>query len=184
VILGIQFGMGANTLAYRIGRTFPEARHLIAYHRQVYSQFWRWSDAVCDYAQIYGELTATFGWKLHFADGAKIRTIRNFPMQANCAEMMRLACVFASEAGVMLTAPVHDALCIEAAGDAIDHAVWLTEQAMRKASELVLSGFALRTDKLIVRHPDHFAEARGAVIWGWVQNQCKAFEHVRRTPLS
>jgi hypothetical protein len=178
VILGVQFGMGANTLAYRIGCTLPEARHLLAHHRRVYARFWKWSDAICDYAQIYGELPATFGWKLHFADGAKIRTFRNFSMQANCAEAMRLACVFATEAGVMLVAPVHDALCIEAAEDEIDHTVWLTEQAMQKASKLVLSGFSLRTDKVIVRRPDHFVEARGAVIWDWVQNQCKTIEHV------
>jgi hypothetical protein len=184
VILGIQFGMGANTLAYRIGRTLPEARHLIAYHRQVYSQFWRWSDAVCDYAQIYGELTATFGWKLHFADGAKIRTFRNFPMQANCAEMLRLACVFATEAGVFLVAPVHDALCIEADVDNIDHAVWLTQEAMRKASQLVLDGFPLRTDKLIVRHPSHFPEARGVTVWSWALDQCNAFADARGAPLS
>jgi hypothetical protein len=181
VILGVQFGMGANTLAYRLGSTIPEARRLLEHHHRAYPRFWRWSDAVCDYAQIYGELTATFGWKLHFAEGAKLRTFRNFPMQSNCAEMMRFACIFATEAGVMLVAPVHDALCVESAEDDIEHAVWLTEQAMRKASELVLEGFP---DKLIVRHPDHFSEARGTVIWDWVQNQCKTFEHALETPSS
>jgi DNA polymerase I len=97
-------------------------------------------------------------------------------MQANCAEMLRLACVFAAEAGVSLIAPVHDALCIEATTEDIDHAVWLTQQAMRRASELVLDGFPLRTDKLIVRHPDHYLETRGLTVWTWVLAQCKTIE--------
>jgi hypothetical protein len=183
-ILGIQFGMGANTVAYRLGVTLPEARHLLAHHRRAYPRFWEWSDAVCDYAQIYGELTATFGWKIHLADGIKIRTLRNFPMQSNCSEMLRLACVFATDAGVTLVAPIHDAICIEAGEDEIDHAVSLTQQAMRKASELVLEGFPLDSDKLVVRHPNHFPEARGVTVWAWVQNQCKTFEHALETPLS
>jgi DNA polymerase I-like protein with 3'-5' exonuclease and polymerase domains len=182
-ILGIQFGIGPNTLAYRLGVTLPEAQHLLAHHRRAYPRFWEWSDAVCDYAQIYGQLTATFGWKLHFDQGTKIRTLRNFPMQANGAEMMRSACVFAASAGVTLVAPIHDALCIEADENEIDHAVWLTQKAMRKASELVLEGFELRTEKLVIRYPDKFPETRGAAIWGWVLDQCKTFEHPLGAPL-
>jgi DNA polymerase I-like protein with 3'-5' exonuclease and polymerase domains len=165
--------MGPPSLAYRLGTTLPTARHLLAHHRRVYSRFWEWSDAVCDYAQIYGELTATFGWKLHFAEGTKLRTLRNFPMQSNGAEMMRLACVYATEAGVSLVAPVHDALCIEAAEDEIEHAVQLTQMAMRKASEIVLEGFPLRSKAgPPIRYPEHFAESRGAAMWSWVQDQC------------
>ena len=176
-ILGVQYSMGPNSLAYRLGATLPEARHLLAHHHRVYSRFWKWSDAVCDYAQVYGELTSAFGWKLHFAEGAKIRTLRNFPMQANGAEMMRLGCVYTADAGVSLVAPIHDALCIEAAEDEIDHAVWLTEKAMRKASEFVLPGFPLRTEAKVIRYPGRFPEARGADMWSWVQGQCSLFVH-------
>lgn len=170
--------MGPNSLAYRLGTTLPAARHLLAQYRRVYSRFCEWSDAVCDYAQIYGQLTATFGWRLHFTDGTKIRTLRNFPMQSNGAEMMRLACIYTAAAGVSLVAPVHDALCIEAAGDEIEHAVQLTQRAMRKASEIVLEGFSLRSKaQRVIRYPEHFPESRGAAMWSWVQDQCKIFAH-------
>ena len=43
-------------------------------------------------------------------------TLRNFPMQANGAEMLRLACCLATERGIEVCAPVHDALLVE--GDA------------------------------------------------------------------
>ena len=38
-------------------------------------------------------------------------------MQANGAEMLRLACCFATERGVRVCAPVHDAILIEAPGE-------------------------------------------------------------------
>jgi DNA polymerase I-like protein with 3'-5' exonuclease and polymerase domains len=183
-ILATQFQSSENGLAYRLGVTLPEARHLLAHHHRIYARFWQWSDAVCDYAQIYGQLTAAFGWKLHLTEGMKIRTLRNFPMQANGAEMMRLACVYAAKAGVSLVAPVHDALCIEASEDEIDHAVWLTQKAMRKASELVLHGFPLRSKaEHVIHYPQHFPESRGAVMWSWIQDQCSAFVQALGAPL-
>lgn len=172
VILGTQFQMGPNSLAYRLGVTVPTARHLLADHHRAYGQFWKWSDAVCDYAQICGGLTATLGWRFHFGHGTKIRTLRNFLMQSNGAEMMRLACIYATESGVKVIAPIHDALCIMAPSDEIDHAIWLTQESMKRASEVVLEGFALRSKaEQVVRYPEHFAEARGADMWSWVLDQ-------------
>ena len=40
--------------------------------------------------------------------------MQNFPMQANGAEMLRLACCLATEGGVRICAQVHYALLIEA----------------------------------------------------------------------
>jgi hypothetical protein len=40
--------------------------------------------------------------------------VMNFPMQANGAEMLRLACCLAIERGLAVCAPVHDAILIEA----------------------------------------------------------------------
>jgi len=60
------------------------------------------------------QLWTVFGWTIH--TGAKVnpRSLRNFPMQGNGAEMLRLACCFATEQGIRVCAPVHDALLIEA----------------------------------------------------------------------
>ena len=60
----------------------------------------------------------------------KPTTLRNFKMQGNGAEMMRLACILATEQGVTVCAPIHDALLVE--GDALDmdQTVAKTEAAM------------------------------------------------------
>jgi hypothetical protein len=62
-------------------------------------------------------------------------------MQANGAEILRLACCLATERGVRICAPVHDALLIEAPLAQLEDAVRTTQQAMAEASAAVLKGF-------------------------------------------
>jgi hypothetical protein len=57
---------------------------------------------------------------------------------------------------------------IEAPGAEIDHAVSVTQSAMKRASELVLAGFPLRTEAQITRYPERFAEKRGTTMWKWI----------------
>ncbi len=166
--LGVQYQLGPAGLAYRLGVGLPEAETLLEHHRRVFSVFWRWSDAACDCAQLSDKLQSAFGWTLRIGAGVKLRTIRNFPMQANGSEMLRLACCFTTEAGIQLAAPVHDALLIEAADTDIEHAVFRTQQAMRLAAEHVLAGFALRSDVQIIRPSNRFHDERGQEMWNWL----------------
>jgi hypothetical protein len=93
------------------------------------------------------------------------RSLRNFPMQANGAEMLRLACCFATERGVEVCAPVHDAVLICAPFDRLEADVASMQAAMAEASRVVLSGFELASDVKIVRWPGRYMDARGAVMW-------------------
>jgi len=58
-------------------------------------------------------LQTVFGWRVYVGPRANPRSLTNFPMQANGAEMLRLACCLATERGVAVCAPVHDALLLE-----------------------------------------------------------------------
>jgi hypothetical protein len=86
-------------------------------------------------------------------------------MQANGSEMLRLACCLATERGIAICAPIHDAVLIEGPLDAIDEIVLDAQQAMREASEVVLGGFALRSEAKIVRYPDRYMDPRGERMW-------------------
>jgi hypothetical protein len=86
-------------------------------------------------------------------------------MQANGAEMLRLACCLATERGIQVCAPVHDALLVEGPAETIDATVQAAMAAMREASEIVLDGFALRTEAKIVRYPDRYVDERGRGMW-------------------
>jgi DNA polymerase I len=134
-------------------------------HRETYRVFWRWSDAAVDHAMLTGSLHTVFGWRVRVPVVSNERSLRNFPMQANGAEMLRLACCLATERGIEVCAPVHDAVLICAPLDRLEADVARMQEAMREASRIVLDGFELGTDVKIVRYPDRYMDERGAVMW-------------------
>ncbi|MGH7135915.1 MAG: DNA polymerase, partial [Pirellulales bacterium] len=166
--LAVQYGMGERSLAQAIGKSEAHARDLLRLHRQTYPTFWRWSEAAVSHAMLHGWLQTVFGWRVHVGHDANPRSLANFPMQANGAEMLRLACCLATERGIKVCAPVHDALLIEAPADEIELAVADCQAAMREASEVVLSGFALRTDAKIVGDGERYSDTRGVQMWDTV----------------
>ncbi len=89
-------------------------------------------------------------------------------MQANGAEMLRIACILLTEAGIRVCAPVHDALLIEAPLDELDDAVATTQSLMAEASRIVLDGFELGSDAKIVRYPERYMDERGETMWNTV----------------
>jgi hypothetical protein len=86
-------------------------------------------------------------------------------MQANGAEMLRIASILLTEAGIRVCAPVHDALLIEAPLGELDEAVATTKSFMKEASRIVLGGFELGSDVKEVRYPDRYMDKRGVVMW-------------------
>ena len=89
---------------------------------------------------LTGRIETVFGWPLHVGAEFNPRSLMNFPMQANGAEMLRLACCLATERGIRVCAPVHDALLIEAPLERDRRAVAALQACMREASRIVLGG--------------------------------------------
>jgi hypothetical protein len=168
-VLGTQYLISAGGLACELEITWPEAENLLNHHRRLFPRFWQWSDSVCDYGQLFGELTAAFGWRMQLSSSTSLRTLRNFPMQSNASEMLRLGAIYAREAGARIVATIHDAILIEAPVADISHAVWVTQEAMRRASEAVLAGFSLETKVKTIYAPDRFEEKCGREMWQWIQ---------------
>jgi hypothetical protein len=167
-VLAVQYGMGAKSLALRIEQSEARANELLALHQRVYEKYWAWSDAVQDHAMLRGKLWTVFGWPIHTGADPNPRSLRNFPMQANGAEMLRLAACLLTEAGIRVCAPVHDALLIEAPLDEMEHQVARTQDLMREASGIILSGFELGSDAKLILHPDRYMDGRGEEMWGTV----------------
>jgi hypothetical protein len=164
-VLAVQYGMGADSLAQRIGQPPIRARELLRLHHETYRVFWSWSDAAVDHAMLTGGLHTVFGWRVQVPAASNERSLRNFPMQANGAEMLRLACCLATEQGIEVCAPVHDAVLICAPLDRLDADVAQMQDVMREASRIVLNGFELGTDATVVRYPDRYMDERGADMW-------------------
>ena len=173
--LAVQYGMGPDGLAQKIGRPVAAARELLGLHRATYPAFWRWSQAAVDRATLLGKLETVFGWPIHVGPspdptrpGANPRSLANFPCQANGAEMLRLAACLLVERGIGLCAPVHDAVLVEGPAAEIDEVVAQTREAMAEASRVVLAGFEIGTDAKIVRWPDRYVDESGAAFWDTV----------------
>jgi hypothetical protein len=165
VSLGVLYGLSADGLARKLAVPLCRDRELLWMHQETFRRFWQWSDRIEMEAMLGGRLRTVFGWSVQAGTDANPRSLRNFPIQANGAEMMRLACCLATERGITVCCPVHDALLVEGPADWIEEVVTRTQEAMREASEIVLVGFTLRTDAKIVRYPDRYSDERGRRMW-------------------
>ena len=174
VILGTQYGMGEQSLAARIGKSVAHARELLRMHRRTYRKFWTWSDAAVNCALFGGRLWTRFGWQTHPKDEPNARSLANFPCQGNAADMLRLAAQFIVEDGPQLDATIHDAVLIEAKVADIDAAVGKTQEAMRKASRLVLDGFELRSEPEVIAWPHRYSDTRGAAFFAELMSRLDA----------
>jgi DNA polymerase I-like protein with 3'-5' exonuclease and polymerase domains len=163
VVLAVGYGMTSRGLAQKLGTSVAEAEALLQMHQRCYPGFWKWSQGAADFAQLHGRIHTRYGWGLHFTLRTKDRSVRNFPCQANGAEMMRLAAIYATSAGIKVCAPVHDAFLIEAPETEIVQAVARMQACMARASAGVLSGFELNTEAEIIRYPERFG--RGNAMW-------------------
>lgn len=167
--LGAQYGMGAARLARQLDLAEIQAMELLRSHKATFPRYWSWLDDVEAHALLRQSQQTVLGWRLAVGSDANPRALRNFPMQANGAEMLRLACCLATENCITVCAPIHDALLIEAPIDALDEIIAKARHLMAEASATVLDGFTLRTDVRVVRAPDRWADERGQAVWAAVE---------------
>lgn len=171
---GILYGMGCESLAKRISgdNNDPEAlaAQLLADHEQLYRHYWAWSELNQDHAMLCGYLRTMLGWHVHCGRGDEPnpRSMRNFPVQAGCAEIMRIAACLATEAGVPVCAPVHNAFLICSPVDRFEDDIARMQGAMAEASRIALDGFKLFTDVKRVKYPDRYMDKRGKDMWNKV----------------
>lgn len=164
-VLAMNYGMGSNALAVRIDKTASDAKHLIKKFSETYSRFWEWNEAAIDRALLYGDLWTRYGWELHHGQYQKPNTLRNWLMQSNGADMLRLATIFMIEAGISVNMLIHDGILIESQIEDVELISKKAQECMKEASKFVLNGFALRTDEKITKYPERFTDERGREFW-------------------
>ena len=181
IVLGTGYGMSAEGMAQQAGLHVEEARKLLRLHRETYRRFWDWAEDNVNRVLLGLPLETTFGWRIQYSPGCgkdvNPRSILNWPMQANGAEMMRLGLSMGIEAGLKVCAPIHDALLLEAPIDEIEAQAAKLEEIMGDASELVLGpGKRCRSDIKIVRYPDRYEDERGVSMFQKVSALLEAIE--------
>ena len=125
-------------------------------------------DAAVDHAMLNGSLHTVFGWHVHAGENSNPRSLRNFPMQGNGSELLRLACCLATEREMEVCAPVHDAVLICAPLERFEDDIVKMRAAMAEASRIVLGGFELGTDVHVIKYPNRYMDGRGVAMWDQV----------------
>jgi hypothetical protein len=113
------------------------------------------------------------------------RSIRNWPIQATGADILRISCILATRHRIRLLAPVHDAVLIEAPSERIEADVVVMRELMRRASRIVLNAdcsgtHELRTDYTIVRYPERYGDKRGTEIWQEVMQLLADYQRIQK----
>lgn len=166
VCLGALYGMGPQTLALKLHVPLEEAKELLQLHRRAYPGYWDYTAAVVEKARFEHQIWTAMDWRLNDAHREKTNSIRNFPMQATCADILRLACCLATEAGLEVVAPFHDALLVHVPLTEVDDSLEFIRGCWSRASSALLDGYELRCDpdrkKSVFEYPQRFMDGRQA----------------------
>jgi DNA polymerase I len=88
-------------------------------------------------------METVFGWPLYLSNSPNKRTLYNFPMQGNGAEMLRLAAWRLCEAGIVPSMLIHDGILIETRSEEeIQHTI----EIMKAAGRDVCDGLEIGVD--------------------------------------
>lgn len=141
--LGINYMMGVSSLAKGLNRHPLIASTIIQRHKQTYPRFWQWRAEVVQTAMLERKMETVFGWPLYLTSSPNQRTLCNFPMQGNGAEMLRPAAVRLCEAGLTPNMLIHDGILLELRNhEQIAQAI----EIMKAAGRDVCNGFEIGVD--------------------------------------
>jgi DNA polymerase I len=168
VVIGLNYGLGAERMAHQAGISVALATELIERYRHTYPKYWRWIEEAVVSGLCCNEMSSILGWRrqLHWMD--RPTSLMNFPMQADGAEMMRLAAIAATEDGIEVCAPVHDAFLIAAPLGVLDEHVGRMRELMTKASLVITGSVPIRTDAKTIRFPDRYVDDEEVDMWNLV----------------
>jgi DNA polymerase-1 len=174
--LATLYGMMDETMGLRIDKPRAVASAWIRKHKARYHVFWKFIQGAIDHGMRGGSLETELGWHLHPRRDPNPRSLANFPIQANAAEILRVACCLVTEAGFEVCAPVHDALLVNCRIEDLERTVSEVKALMIRASQIVLGGFAIKVGIEVTKYPDHLTDKRGTKMWAAVMEQMAIIE--------
>jgi DNA polymerase I len=164
-MLAVQYGMSAWGLAKRLGISDFEARELLNDLQRMYKTYFSWIEWVKIDAQIDHRISAPMGWEMHVDADTKENALLNYPMQTACGEILHLATTQMIDNGIQLDAMVHDATLTEGATANVERDKKIVGECWTRASEVVLGGFALRSDCKVTIYPNRYFDKDGEAMW-------------------
>jgi hypothetical protein len=163
--LAINYGMSVESLARGLNRHPLIASEVIERHKRAYPPYWQFRRDNVRAAMLNRRIESVYGWPLRLTTSPNKRTLYNFPMQSNGAEMLRLAAWRLCEAGLIPSMLVHDGILLELQNqEQIDHAIAI----MRAAGRDVCDGFEVGVDiDQRLEHGARYVDKRGLAKAMW-----------------
>jgi DNA polymerase I len=186
VVLGQNYGMTPYGIVNKTGKSLQWSRTVHMQHRLIYSVFHNWLDDTVAQGKFDRVIRSPFGWPQHVSGETSTRSLMNFPAQAGGADMMRITAIAATEAGIQIAAPVHDAFWVLCPIAELDATIKCMADIMRRAAIAVTGGLPIGTTveaKVIWPHclGDMREEsAKGQSMWREVNELVAGFQKARR----
>lgn len=173
--LAIAYGQGSVSLARRLHVQPSFAERLLEQNRTAYPTLWAWSDRVSVTMQMNGRMHTEHGWQMWLSELTNnALSIKNWPVQSLGADILRIACILAVRRGLLICAPLHDALLAECRAEDVAVTKAALVEVMQEAGAILLGGappgFKLRVDVAEYVHPKHFSDKRGAETWAEISD--------------
>jgi DNA polymerase-1 len=115
-------------------------------------------------------MESQFGWPLYLSHSPNKRTLYNFPMQSDGAEMLRLAAWRMCEAGIVASMLVHDGILFEVRNE---EQIELVKEIMRAAGREVCNGLEIGVDAdQVKRNGERYRDKREVAkqMWATVEH--------------
>lgn len=169
-VLGLQYGMGVESLAVKLtadcGRvvTEIEAQKLKNLHKQAFPVYWAWLEREALTYLRTGVLILKDGWSL-LPNQDNGLSVRNLPTQGTGGVIMRRAVHLAHKKGIRIPAPLHDAVyAIYNKKTQADTPKILSECMQQAVEDVLGKGVVIRQD-VDIHDSDH----------DWVEEKGKKF---------
>ena len=169
-MLAVGYGMGVESLAAKINQPVARARTLLMQHRETFPRYWAWNNAAVNHALARLNIHTRSGWILNVDDRPKVTSLQNWPMQANGADIMRMAACMMVEAGLKICCPVHDAFLVEGLVGREQETISEAQKQMARASAFFLDGFELRSEAEIIMPGERLHDERGRLFYQMIMD--------------
>jgi DNA polymerase I len=181
VVLGILYGLEAQSLAWRAGISVVEAAEILNRLRARFRTFEEYCSRVHDHAGLDLVLTTNFGWTMQCPPGTNRRIFRNWGPQSTGAEIMHIFTILAERRGLPICSTIHDAAMAHGEDACIDDISRELDRTMGDASALVLDGYRLPTDDGSgpIRFGQRFYDKNGEVMWDKINELIDKLERRR-----
>jgi DNA polymerase I len=142
IVLATSYGMGAKSIAEKLGVYTDEAAALLNKFKKIYSVFFEYIDNRMNTLHRDLKIETVFGCARHLSKHKRTtnNSWRNFPIQANGAEILRCAIHKLHKNNIKIIATIHDALLIEVPIPEHKQLIQLAQNLMTEAAIDVVGG--------------------------------------------